>query len=228
VNGQNEMSEDNRFEPVPLKTINDLEVLKVAADPLRNQIMELIVPAPTTVGDIARKLGLTPNKLYYHISMLEKHGFIQVVESVVRGNLIEKKYWLTAYDFDIDSELMNFGSPEGRENISTMFLSFADATRDDMRRSIEVRSFNLGQGADPIPRQVVMSRVSVKVSDQKSEEFVKRFNDLVSEFGAEDQPDSDEQIWALSVFMYPSFYYASGVVEDQNSSIKQSNKKTNE
>lgn len=195
------------FEPLPLITITDLETLKVAADPLRNQIMELIVPAPITVSEIAGKLGLTPNKLYYHMNLLEKHGFIQVVETEVRGNLIEKTYWLTAYDFDIDKDLMTFGSPEGQENVKDMFLAAVDATREDMRRSIEARVFNLEHGAEPIPRQTILSRHSVKISDEQADEFIKRFHELILEFGEADQSKSDEQIWALSVFLYPSFYY---------------------
>ena len=201
------MKVKKEFEPVPLIMITDLEALKVAADPLRNQIMELIEPAPITVGVIANKLGLAPNKLYYHISLLEKHGFIQVVETTVRGNLIEKKYWLTAYDFDIDSELMNFRSPAGQENMVAMFLAAVDSTREDLRRSMEARVSNLGQGAEPNKRKVVLSRETVRISDQKAEEFVERFNGLIREFSAEDQPDGDEQIWALNVFLYPSFYY---------------------
>ncbi len=205
------------FEPVPLITITDLEALKVAADPLRNQIMELIVPAPITVSAIAEKLGLTPNKLYYHINLLEKHGFIIVVDTEIRRNLIEKTYWLTAYDFTIAEELMNFGTPEGQERVTDMFISAVDSTRADMLRSLEARAFNLEQGAEPNPRQAILSRNTVKISDKRSSEFVGRFKDLIKEFSDADKPESDEQIWALSVFMYPSFYYdGTDQVVDEN------------
>lgn len=213
MNGQEDVNMKKKYEPVPLITISDLEALKVAADPLRNQIMELIVPAPITVSAIADKLGLTPNKLYYHISLLEKHGFIQVVETEVRGNLIEKTYWLTAYDFDIAEDLMNFGTPEGQEHVTNMFLSAVDATRADMRRSLEARAFHLGQGTEPNPRQVVLSRSTVRIPDERAVEFVKRFKKLIQEFSAADELKSDEQIWALSVFMYPSFYYEGTDIE---------------
>jgi len=213
MNGIKDMSGNKKYEPVPIFTISSLEALKVAADPLRNQIMELIEPAPTTVSVIAQKLGLSPNKLYYHISLLEKHGFIQVVETVVRGNLIEKKYWLTAYDFDIDNDLMNFGSPEGRENTKSMYLSFVEATRDDLRRSIDVRASKLESGVDPDPQKVILDRVSVKIPREKSEEFVEKFSKLINEFCAEDQPDSDDQNWALSVFLFPSFYFKGAEVD---------------
>ena len=46
--------------------INDLETLKVVADPVRNQIMEVLEKKPQNVKEVAEKLGLAPSKLYYH------------------------------------------------------------------------------------------------------------------------------------------------------------------
>ena len=65
--------------PEPTMMINDLESLKVFSDPLRNQIMEILAPEKLTINQIAKKLGLAPSKLYYHINLLEKHGLIQEV-----------------------------------------------------------------------------------------------------------------------------------------------------
>jgi len=61
--------------------INDLETLKVVADPVRNQILEVLEKKPQNVKEVADKLGLAPSKLYYHFNMLEKVGLIKVVES---------------------------------------------------------------------------------------------------------------------------------------------------
>ncbi|MFC1936911.1 ArsR/SmtB family transcription factor [Chloroflexota bacterium] len=79
-----------KFQPAPLMVLKDLEAVKVVADPLRNQIMEVLTAEPLTVNQIGEKLGLTASKLYYHVNMLEKHGFITVVDTIVHGNLIEK------------------------------------------------------------------------------------------------------------------------------------------
>lgn len=209
------------FKPVPLISINELETLKVAIDPLRYQIMELIDPKPITVGEIAEKLGLTPNKLYYHMNLLEKHGYIRVVETEIRGNLIEKTYWVTAYEFDIAEGLFNFGTPEGQEQVNDMLLSTIDLTREDLRRSLEARAFNLDQGAEPKPRSILSSRSSVKIPDDKANEFLKRFGDLIKEFSAADEPESDEQIWSLSAFMYPGFYYEGRNPEKDDNSVEE-------
>ena len=44
-------------QPVALNVLTDLEALKTIADPLRNQIMEVLTTEPLTVGQIAGLSG---------------------------------------------------------------------------------------------------------------------------------------------------------------------------
>jgi len=105
------------YTPAPCLILTDLEAVKAIADPLRSQIIEVLSPEPLTVNQIAEKLGLAPSKLYYHVNMLEKHGFLKVVDTTVRGNIIEKHYWISAYDYDIEKDLLNFNvtTSDGKE-----------------------------------------------------------------------------------------------------------------
>jgi predicted Rossmann fold nucleotide-binding protein DprA/Smf involved in DNA uptake len=84
---ENNQMEEN-FTPAPSLIITDLEAVKAIADPLRNQIIEVLSPAPMTVNQIAEKLGLAPSNLYYHVNLLEKHGFLKVINTTIRGNII--------------------------------------------------------------------------------------------------------------------------------------------
>lgn len=198
------------FTPAPSLIITDLEAVKAIADPLRNQIIEILSPAPMTVNQIAEKLGLAPSKLYYHVNLLEKHGFLKVVETTVRGNIIEKHYWITAYDYDIDKDLLNFNvtTSDGKQNVISMFLATLDTTREDFVRSIEARAFSLERGAVPKPRHVVNHRAVFHVSDARIGEFQQRLSALFEEFRAlEDPHAADEHMWAFTAVLYPSFYY---------------------
>lgn len=202
---------DQKFQPEAVMTLTDLEALKTIADPLRNQIMEVLTPAPLTVGQIAGLLGVENSKLYYHINLLEKHDFIRVVETTQRGNLIEKHYWITAHAFQLDEGMFNFNvdTPEGTEAISTLLLSKLDATREDLARSLQARHRQIVEGAAPNPRSVIDHRSVVMVSDKRAAAFQERLKALIEEFEEiESEEDSDErQSWALGVFMYPRFYF---------------------
>lgn len=203
------------FRPDDFRSIQDMEALKTMADPLRNQIMEVLTPHSMTVNQVSTKLGVESSKLYYHFNLLEKHGFIQVVETTQRGNLIEKHYRVTAYHFKLADDVFNFNvdTPEGTENIITMLLTSIDATREDIRRSIYARHQQIIQGAKPKLRSVLNHREVYNLPDEKAKEFHQRLEALIKEFEQEAEAvdtESEETLpWALSVVLYPSFYFDS-------------------
>src|SRR3954452_18438405 len=98
------------FEPQERIVIKDLESLKALSDPLRIQILELMLQGARTVKQIAAELKTTTTKLYYHINLLEQHGLIKVTGTRVVSGIIEKQYRLAAYSIAIDKSLL---SPTG-------------------------------------------------------------------------------------------------------------------
>ena len=190
--------------------IKNLEAVKSIADPLRNQILEVLTPGPLTNNQISHKLGLAPSKLYYHVNTLEKHGFIKVIDTTVRGNIIEKHYWVTAYDYQLDKNLLNFNvtESEGKDNLINIALSILDTTREDFIRSMEARAYNLEHGAEPHPRNVIDYREVRLITEERVDEFQARFHELLKEFDQVNESDEqDSHPWALTLFMYPSFYF---------------------
>jgi len=204
---------DKKFYPEDLRLIQDMEALKIMADPLRNQIMEALTSQPMTVNQVAVILDLESSKLYYHFNLLEKHGFIQVVETTLLGNLIEKQYWITAYNYEFAKDLLNFNvdTPEGTENIINLLLTNINATRADLRRSLYARHQQITHGAPKNPRNVLDTRDILNLPDDKAQEFHGRLQSLVEEFKQEAQsmdPDTRPTLpWALSVVFYPSFRF---------------------
>ena len=202
------MKED--FTPASVHIIKDLEAAKAIADPLRLQILEVMLPAPLTVKQIAAKLGLASSKLYYHINTMEKHGLIQMVDTTIHGNIIEKHYWVAAYDYRVDHELYNLNvqESEGKATIISMAMTTLDTAREDFIRSIEARAFNLQHGASPNPRKVVNARAVSKIPDEKMTAFIERLSALIDEFeDSDDSADTEAQPWALNVLLYPTFYF---------------------
>ena len=199
--------------------IKDLDTLKVIADPLRFQILDLLVIEPLTVKELAEKLGLAPSKLYYHVNLLEEHGLIVVADTRIVSGIIEKHYRASSPGIDIDPSLLTFSTTTGRENVNALLVSTIDATREDLIRSLQARAFALDQGATEQPRQVIINRGLSRLSEERAQEFALRLHDLLEEFDELDEKDSDHQKFALTVAYYPAFYYAEpapGAQEDQN------------
>src|SRR5215204_4411779 len=100
---RSELSDDSiPFVPAPEFVVSDLETLKVVSDPLRIQLLELLVRGPRTVKQLASEMGTTSTKLYYHMSLLEERGIVRVISTRVVSGIIEKQYAITAYSFRPD------------------------------------------------------------------------------------------------------------------------------
>lgn len=191
--------------------ISDLETLRVIADPLRAQIMELLVHQELTIRQIADKLGLTPGKLYYHANQLEKHGLICVTETRQVANMLEKVYKANAPNLDVDPSLLNFTTDQGKESINTLLTSMLDYTKEDLQRSLQARAFNLERGASPQPRQAIINRLINRMTSEQADRFAERVMELLKEFDEADAGENSAiaglQPYALTIAYYPSFFF---------------------
>lgn len=201
---------EETYTPADCLLIEDLEALKTIADPLRTQIMEALESQPLTVNQVAERLGLAASKLYYHISLLEKHRFVTVVSTTTHGNLIEKRYGVTARDFDLHENLLNFASQPSSDKsaLYNLMLNLLDTARADLARSLEAREFNRQHGAQDHPRRVLLERGLRRIPDARAEDFMDRLAALFKEFEAEpDGSQQDTPLYALTIALHPSFYY---------------------
>jgi DNA-binding transcriptional ArsR family regulator len=190
--------------------VADLETLRVLTDPLRLQILEVLDQQPQTVNRVAEKLGHSGSRLYYHFNMLEKHGLIKVVETRMVSNMLEKLYWLTAKDIEIDKSLLEFSRDGVQEGLVNLITSSLEATRSEMLRSLQARSFQLDRGARPIPRDIIIQTTRKRLTDDTYQVFLEKLRDLLKTFA--DLPDeigSGENIntFSLACFLYPNFYF---------------------
>jgi DNA-binding transcriptional ArsR family regulator len=201
---------EDKYERPSVFLIDDLETLKVMTDPLRIQILELLDPAPQTVNYVAEKLGLASSRLYYHFNLLESIGLIEVAKTRTVNNIIEKYYWVTADDIEIDKNLMLYSSEDGSENIGRVVSATLDATRDDVLRTLQARRYNLDHGAEKKDKSMVAIRLKKRLDEATYNEFFSRFQKLIKEFESlEDveRDDTDMSVLSMTCLLYPSYYY---------------------
>ena len=189
--------------------IKDREMLKVITDPLRAQIMDPATLEPLTVKQVATRLGLSPSKLYYHFNMLEKFGFIRVVETNQIGNMIEKKYQTAATQYDIAPCLLTAKNNDHKDVLYEMVRSTLDTTREDIMRSLHTRFDQLDHGAPEQPRHIVLKRDVRFISEERADEFKDQISRLLKEFTeSEVTPDTPGSMYyGLAIAFYPNFHY---------------------
>lgn len=90
------------------KKIDDIEIAKMMLDVRKKSILD-IAKEPVTVSQIAEELNEKQSRLYYHVKKLEEAGLLELVETRMLGNLIEKYYKRTQIagrSFELDESLL--------------------------------------------------------------------------------------------------------------------------
>ncbi|NJR12811.1 helix-turn-helix transcriptional regulator [bacterium] len=165
--------------PVDELVIDDLETLKVLADPLRLRIRELMTE-PTTVKQVAEALGIPPTKLYYHINLLEKHNLIVVVDTRIVSGIIEKHYQIAARSVRVARHLLSPDSKEGDASLHLTIGSIFEDTKNDLLQSINDGTAQLQEAAAPNGAQLHTSRLLL--NEDEAQEFTRRANELIEEY----------------------------------------------
>ncbi len=193
------------FEPQPMKIIRDLDTLRVLTDPLRMRILAALDERPRTVKEVARMLDMPPTRLYYHFNLLEKHDIIRVVETRVVSGIIEKRYWVTARNFNVDRTLFAPTAKTASEGWDLVLTGLVDRLREDVLTLIESgvagRAVQDRDEKGPIMR---MSSSLARLTPAQAREFYARLQALMDEFrGSKEGEEAEEYVLFLALYPLP-------------------------
>src|SRR5262245_66620139 len=88
----------------PMEHLADLEVIDdpaaavVALDPIRARLLAALAQ-PGSAASLAGRVGLTRQKVNYHLRALEAHGLVRPVEERRWGGLVERRGVATAASY---------------------------------------------------------------------------------------------------------------------------------
>ncbi|WP_280259127.1 ArsR/SmtB family transcription factor [Nocardia wallacei] len=104
--------------------IEDPETAEVSLDPVRARLLaELAEPGSATT--LAHRVGLTRQKVNYHLRALERHGLVELVEERRKGNLTERILRATAASYVISPSALAPVEPDperARDQLSARWL----------------------------------------------------------------------------------------------------------
>ena len=73
-----------------LEVIDDPAAAVVALDPIRTRLLAELAE-PGSAASLASRVGLTRQKVNYHLRALEAHGLVRPVEERRWGGLVERR-----------------------------------------------------------------------------------------------------------------------------------------
>ena len=95
----------------PMKPLTDLEVIDdpaaavVALDPIRARLLGEL-SEPGSAASLANRVGLSRQKVNYHLRALEAHGLVRPVEERRWGGLVERRVVATATSYIVSPAAM--------------------------------------------------------------------------------------------------------------------------
>jgi DNA-binding transcriptional ArsR family regulator len=187
----------------PLKEthyIDDLETLRVVADPLRLRILTMLSDTPLNVKQVADRLGEKPTRLYYHVNALEGVGLVQLVETRINRSIVEKYYLAVAKDIRVDSRLLKT-KPDAA--IYSMLNTVLDATLDDIELGLDHGLISAEDVDSETSSKVYLTRDTYRFRASQIPSLIDRLRGLMIEF-SQAEVARGEEIYGLTIAFYPS------------------------
>jgi len=91
--------------------IDDPGAAEVALDPVRARLLAALAE-PGSATTLARQVGLTRQKVNYHLRALERHGLVELVEERRKGNVTERVLRATAASYVISPNALAAVEPD--------------------------------------------------------------------------------------------------------------------
>ncbi|MGB1286610.1 MAG: ArsR/SmtB family transcription factor [Aggregatilineales bacterium] len=207
------------FVPAEELIVEDLDTLKVLADPLRLRIFELMTD-PCTVKQVAAELDIPPTKLYYHINLLEKHGVIVLVDTRIVSGIIEKHYQVAAKSVRVARHLLSPGDGNSDEGMLLTINSIFDHTRQDLIESMRCGMIDMDDEDAPAAKQASIGTTRFFLTDDQAETLHQRLGELMKEFhdiSEVQRNDDNTQVYKSLMVLFPT---KSRIQSDDSDSTK--------
>ncbi|MEK5269152.1 MULTISPECIES: ArsR/SmtB family transcription factor [unclassified Heyndrickxia] len=113
--------------------VNNLNQLKALSDPFKVKILWEIDEVPKTGKMLADQLHLSPSKVRYHLTELEKVGLIKVDRTEEKNGIIQKFYRTVAKVISLEKV-----TPYINKNNATLSAGLKESMMISLNRSVQV------------------------------------------------------------------------------------------
>jgi len=140
--------------------INDMNQLRLLADPLKLRLVQAFAEGEKTTKQVAVELGERITKLYRHVDALHDAGLLEIVSETPKRGTVERTFRAIAERFEVDHSLLTDNTDaQGSEAIrellragETEILRAIEATSDEEDANLMVMRFRVKGSREQITR----------------------------------------------------------------------------
>jgi DNA-binding transcriptional ArsR family regulator len=182
--------------------IDDVEQLKIMADPLRLRIVEILGETPIhtwTAKEVAERLGTKQTKLYHHLGLLEEHGFIRVAETRLVSGIVEKRYAVVAQSFRVERNLL--AGAGAQDAVGKVLDAIFEKARNEILDGARAGLIDMSAGdGDAEPDRTAVKASHARLSPASVDKVMALIEELTSLDGLEEAEGTD---YGLVIAFYP-------------------------
>ncbi len=183
-----------KVDPDATAVVATVERLEALGSPVRMRILRHAV-APTTVAELAERLGVPQTRLYYHVNQLVDDGLLVQVDSRKSGARIERIFQRTAANYRLSPELaQSVGDERKAAELATSVV--LEPARVEIEDALE----QMLHGGEPTG---AFGRTVVRLSVEDVRRFETRVRELLSDMTERRSDEEDAQVVALTVAFIP-------------------------
>jgi DNA-binding transcriptional ArsR family regulator len=123
--------------------IDDVERAGLLLKPLRIELLRLMTE-PRTCPELGQRLGETPQKIYYHVKVLEHAGLVEKVAERRVGGIMEGLYQAVARSYWLSPKLVGQIGEDGARR-----TAFLEELRSSVQALAEKYGALSGEERDP-------------------------------------------------------------------------------
>ena len=178
--------------------IDDLEVLRKLANPLRLRLLALF-REPRSIAEVAQQMDVPPTRLYYHVNMLADAGVLAVVATRKRGAQLEKVYRIVAHSIRPSDDILRApqADPEAFAEVAASLI--LDSARAELTSSL---AHHARTGFDPSKVIGSLGRTLVNLTPEQAELWARRMQEFAVEIKAADT-DEGSEMYGFTYSFFP-------------------------
>jgi DNA-binding transcriptional ArsR family regulator len=180
-------------EPLAVRTVDDVDVLKAMADPTRMAILAALMRSRRdlpvmSVKELAAELGEPQTKLYRHVRQLEAAGLIRVASTRMVSGILEQRYQASQRDLVLGRGILREHAAETTGAMQVILDRFRDG--------FLAASLARQRSPDDAPatedyRAPVLFITDLRISPSKTAELHGRLKQIMDELNDEQTEDPD-------------------------------------
>jgi DNA-binding transcriptional ArsR family regulator len=141
-----------------IHVIDDPAAATVALEPIRSRLLAELA-APASAATLASRVGLTRQKVNYHLNALEAHGLVQLAEERKWGGLTERLLVASAASYVVSPSAMGRVAVDPAREVDRLSASYLIALGARLIREIG----NLIRRADDSGKRLATLAVDTEV-----------------------------------------------------------------